>query len=66
MDTREKITQKYLFLALEELSKHRGAIKRGRAIENMWKKELLHYESFGKYREEETAILLLRQKENKS
>lgn len=41
---REKITQKYLFLALEELAQHRGSIKKGRALERAWKKELLAYE----------------------
>lgn len=38
---REEITEKYLFLALEELSKHRGAIKRGRFLETAWRKEVL-------------------------
>ena len=29
MSSREEITQKYLFMALEELAKHRGSIKKG-------------------------------------
>lgn len=41
---REKITQKYLFMALEELSKHKGSIKRGRALERAWQREILAYE----------------------
>ena len=52
MSSREEITQKYLFIALEELAKHRGSIKKGRSIEQMWRKELLYYENVGKYREE--------------
>ena len=48
MSSREEITQKYLFIALEELSKHRGSIKKGRSIESMWRKELLYYENIGK------------------
>lgn len=56
MSSREEITQKYLFMALEELAKHRGSIKKGRSIEQMWRKELLYYENIGKYREERTEI----------
>ena len=58
MSSREEITQKYLFMALEELSKHRGSIKKGRSIEQMWRKELLYYENVGKYREENKVIKL--------
>ena len=58
MSSREEITQKYLFIALEELSKHRGSIKKGRSIEQMWRKELLYYENVGKYREENKVIKL--------
>lgn len=58
MSSREEITQKYLFMALEELAKHRGSIKKGRSIEQMWRKELLYYENVGKYREENKVIKL--------
>lgn len=58
MSSREEITQKYLFMALEELSKHRGSIKKGRSIEQMWRKELLYYENVGKYGEENKVIKL--------
>ena len=58
MSSREEITQKYLFMALEELSKHRGSIKKGRSIEQMWRKELLYYENVCKYREENKVIKL--------
>ena len=48
MSSREEITPKYLFIALEELSKHRGSIKKGRSIAQMWRKEWLSYETVGK------------------
>ena len=48
MSSREEITQTYLFMALEELSKHRGSIKKGRYMAQMWRKELLSYETVGK------------------
>lgn len=46
--SREEITEKYLLMALEELSKHRGSIKKGRSIDKMWHKEMLYYETIGK------------------
>lgn len=49
--TREEITEKYLIMALQELSKHRGSIKKGRAIDQMWHKEMLNYEQVWKYQE---------------
>lgn len=49
--TREEITEKYLIMALQELSKHRGSIKKGRAIDQAWHKEMLNYELVWKYRE---------------
>ena len=47
-------------MALEELAKHRGSIKKGRAIEQMWRKEILYYENIGKYKEDKTVIKLKR------
>lgn len=49
--SREAITEKYLLMALEELSKHRGCIKKGREIDWMWHKEMLDYEQIWKYME---------------
>lgn len=40
--TREEINEHYLLLALDELSKHRGSIKKGRKIESQWRHELLY------------------------
>lgn len=54
--TREEITEKYLLMALEELSKHRGSIKKGRSIDQMWHKEMLNYESVWKYRENDKPV----------
>lgn len=62
MSSREEITQKYLFMALEELSKHRGSIKKGRAIEQMWRKEILYYENIGKYKEDEKTVIKLKKR----
>lgn len=56
MSSREEITQKYLFMALEELAKHRGSIKKGRSIDQMWRKELLYYETITKYKEDQPEI----------
>lgn len=53
--SREAITEKYLLMALEELSKHRGSIKKGRFIDQMWHKEMLNYESVWKYRENDNS-----------
>lgn len=44
MSSREEITQKYLFKALKELSKHRGCIKEGRNIEKAYKEEIIAFE----------------------
>lgn len=49
--SREEITEKYLLMALEELSKHRGSIKKGRAIDQMWHKEMLMYEQVWKHQQ---------------
>ena len=62
MNAREEITQKYLFIALEELSKHRGSIKKGRAIEQMWRKEILYYENVGKYKEDKKTVIKLKKR----
>ena len=62
MSSREEITQKYLFIALEELSKHRGSIKKGRAIEQMWRKEILYYENIGKYKEDNKTVIKLKKR----
>jgi len=43
MSKREEITEKYLLMALEELAKHRGVIKKGRMIDQMWHKEMYQY-----------------------
>lgn len=43
MSKREEITEKYLLMALQELAKHRGAIKKGRMIDQMWHKEMYQY-----------------------
>ncbi len=43
MSKREEITEKYLLMALEELAKHRGSIKKGRMIDQMWHKEMYQY-----------------------
>lgn len=45
-------------MALEELAKHRGSIKKGRSIEQMWRKEILYYENVGKYRDDKPVIKL--------
>ena len=49
-------------MALEELSKHRGSIKKGRAIEQMWRKEILYYENIGKYKEDEKTVIKLKKR----
>lgn len=56
--SREAITEKYLLMALEELSKHRGSIKKGRAIDKMWHKEMLYYETIGKNKDDKPVIKL--------
>lgn len=38
--TREEIAEKYLYLALKELSKRRGSIKYGRELERRYHDEL--------------------------
>ncbi|MCQ2740273.1 MAG: hypothetical protein MJ237_08635 [bacterium] len=38
--TREEIAEKYLYLALKELSKRRGSIKYGRELERKYREEL--------------------------
>lgn len=64
--SREAITEKYLLMALEELSKHRGSIKKGRSIDQMWHKEMLNYEQVWKYRDTDNstnkAVIKLRKK----
>lgn len=57
--TREEITEKYLIMALQELSKHRGSIKKGRSIDQMWHKEMLNYEQVWKYRETGKTVIKL-------
>lgn len=49
MDDREKITQKYLFMALEELENRKGTKRRARLIKSMYEKEIVNYELYGKY-----------------
>lgn len=61
--SREEITEKYLLMALEELAKHRGAIKKGRSIDKMWHKEMLYYENVGKYKEDKPIIKLIQKGE---
>ena len=56
--SREEITEKYLLMALEELSKHRGSIKKGRSIDKMWHKEMLYYETIGKNKADKPVIKL--------
>lgn len=64
--SREAITEKYLLMALEELSKHRGSIKKGRSIDQMWHKEMLNYEQVWKYRDTDNSttkpVIKLRKK----
>lgn len=57
--SREAITEKYLLMALEELSKHRGSIKKGRAIDQMWHKEMLNYEQVWKYQDNGKTVIKL-------
>lgn len=57
--TREEITEKYLIMALQELSKHRGSIKKGRSIDQMWHKEMLNYEQVWKYQENGKTVIKL-------
>lgn len=57
--TREEITEKYLIMALQELSKHRGSIKKGRAIDQAWHKEMLNYELVYKYTNNNKTIIKL-------
>ena len=57
--TREEITEKYLIMALQELSKHRGSIKKGRSIDQMWHKEMLNYELVYKYTNEGKTVIKL-------
>lgn len=45
---REKITQKYLFMALDEMSKNKGTVKKGRLIEKLYKEEIIKFETQSK------------------
>lgn len=65
MSKREEITEKYLLMALQELAKHRGAIKKGRMIDQMWHKEMYQYMALYEPNEEvpKKNIIKLKKKE---
>lgn len=65
MSKREEITEKYLLMALQELAKHRGAIKKGRMIDQMWHKEMYQYMALYESAEEipKKNVIKLKKKE---
>lgn len=65
MSKREEITEKYLLMALQELAKHRGAIKKGRIIDQMWHKEMYQYMALYEPNEEvpKKNVIKLKKKE---
>lgn len=65
MSKREEITEKYLLMALQELAKHRGAIKKGRMIDQMWHKEMYQYMALYEPNEEvpKKNVIKLKKKE---